>query len=167
MGGCTPDTWGSTVWDTIHLICWTAPESLDPGAQMHYTAFFKSLPYVLPCASCSEHAVSHLEAVPIENAVGSRDALFEWSVQYHNAVNKMLGKPEMSLEVARARWEKRMGAGRKNEPGSKSTGAGVAEGWFMKIAGSPWIYILLSLMVVIGAIGMAWSSIHLRMKQRK
>lgn len=155
MGGYRPDTWGPTVWDTIHLLCWTAPATLDPSAQMRYTAFFKSLPYVLPCASCSEHAISHLDAVPIENAVGSRDALFEWSVQYHNAVNKMLGKPEMTLAAARARWEKRMGPGRKEDgEGAEAEAGRGAEGWLMKVVGNRWVYILLALMVVVGALGL-------------
>lgn len=107
--GYAPDLWGPATWDTIHLLCYTAPETLGAAEQLRYIAFFKALPYVLPCASCSQHLLGHYESHPIENAVASRDSLFEWSVAVHNAVNVMLGKPVMPLETARQRWAKRLG----------------------------------------------------------
>jgi hypothetical protein len=30
---------------------------------------------------------------------------FEWTVQIHNAVNQKLGKPEMTINEAKARWQ--------------------------------------------------------------
>lgn len=37
----------------------------------------------------------------------SNEALFAWSVAAHNAVNRRLGKPEMSLEAAEVYWKDR------------------------------------------------------------
>lgn len=107
--GYAPDLWGPSTWDTIHLLCYTAPESLNATEQLQFVAFFKALPYVLPCATCSQHLLSHYETNPVENAVATRQSLFAWSVQIHNAVNEMLGKPTMTVEEATRRWRTKMG----------------------------------------------------------
>jgi hypothetical protein len=106
--GYAPEIWGPSTWNTIHLLCYTAPETLSAGEQLRYTAFFKALPYVLPCATCSAHLLKHYEDLPIENAVHTGAALFEWSVHIHNTVNRMLGKPEMSVEDAKSIWKKKL-----------------------------------------------------------
>ena len=107
--GYAPELWGPSTWDTIHLLCYTAPATLTASDQLRYTAFFKALPYVLPCASCSQHLLEHYENHPIESYIHSGTALFEWSVHIHNTVNEMLGKPMVSVEDARALWKKRLG----------------------------------------------------------
>lgn len=106
--GYAPERWGSSTWHTIHLLCYTAPPVLSATEQLRYTTFFNALPFVLPCATCSEHLQENYKQYPIEQYVGSQASLFEWSVQIHNAVNRILGKPEVSLETAKALWDKKM-----------------------------------------------------------
>lgn len=140
--GYAPDLWGPSTWHTIHLLCYTAPETLSAGDQLRFTAFFKALPYVLPCATCSQHLLSHYESHPIENAVATRDSLFEWSVQIHNAVNEMLGKPIMTLEDAKARWKTTMG-------GMSATAPDVV---FFQTPMYRWVFIALALFAVVLAV---------------
>jgi hypothetical protein len=103
--GITPAYWGPCVWASIHLICLGAPEQFS-GNQLNYRKFFESLPYVLPCDACKQHLTEHLEKHPMDAALaGGRDSLFTWSVQLHNAVNRSLGKPEMTVEQARHHWD--------------------------------------------------------------
>jgi Erv1 / Alr family len=140
--GYAPDAWGPTVWDALHLLCYTAPETIDVPTQLRYTAFFQSLPFILPCAACSEHLQEHYKAVPIEGAVGSRKALFEWSVALHNAVNIQLGKPVFPVKDAWALWEKRLGGSSPN----------AAEESLVRTTGSKWVYGVLGIAVLVGAI---------------
>lgn len=99
-----PTLWGPHVWAAIHVICLGAPEHFK-GEQLSYQKFFDSLPYVLPCAKCKEHLLQHMEKNPMDAALaGGKTTLFAWSVQLHNAVNKSLGKPEMSVKDAHDHW---------------------------------------------------------------
>lgn len=102
--GLEPVLWGPHVWAAIHMICLGAPEHFA-GEQLSYQKFFDSLPYVLPCAKCKEHLLQHLEKNPMDAALaGGNTTLFAWSVQLHNAVNRSLNKPEMTVADARAHW---------------------------------------------------------------
>jgi hypothetical protein len=126
--GIAPDIWGPSAWQTIHLFCLAAPEVLSATDQLHYTTFFKSLAYVLPCGTCATHYQEHLVTFPIESSVATRESLFEWSVNIHNSANQMLGKPILSLEEAKSYWSAVIaGGGRFGMGASASAGAtGVA-----------------------------------------
>ena len=106
--GLAPDAWGPSVWASIHILCYAAPDELTPAHQQQYIAFFKALPYLLPCSSCSVHLLEHYQSLPVESSVSGRAALFAWSVQLHNAVNELLGKPQWTVEEAEAYWKKRL-----------------------------------------------------------
>jgi hypothetical protein len=97
------------------MICLGAPEHFA-GEQLSYQKFFDSLPYVLPCAKCKEHMLQHLEKNPMDAALaGGQTTLFAWSVQLHNAVNRSLGKPEMTVSDARKHWTSVLEGGKKGE----------------------------------------------------
>lgn len=119
--GLVPDHWGPYVWGAIHLICLGAPEKLDSTQQQAYRQFFEQLPYVLPCASCSEHLQQNLGKVPISGSLATREDLFAWSVRLHNLVNAQLKKPELSLDQARQYWDAIC-------RGTKTPGKGCEEG---------------------------------------
>jgi hypothetical protein len=102
--GLDPKFWGPHVWAAIHLICLGAPESFTDN-QLNYRKFIESLPGVLPCEACRQHLVDNLKATPMDAALaGGKHSLFVWSVKLHNTVNKMLNKPEMSVEDAYKHW---------------------------------------------------------------
>lgn len=102
--GIEPHIWGPSAWATIHLICLGAPEVFK-NEQLSYKKFFDALPYVLPCEKCKQHLIDHLSKTTMDGALaGGRKTLFAWSVQLHNAVNRSLGKPELSVEQALAIW---------------------------------------------------------------
>lgn len=102
--GIEPHIWGPTAWATIHLICLGAPDVLEAD-QLSYKKFFDALPYVLPCEKCRKHLIQHLEKHPMDAALaGGKSTLFAWSVDLHNEVNVMLGKPTMSVQDALKFW---------------------------------------------------------------
>jgi FAD-linked sulfhydryl oxidase len=141
--GIAPDVWGPAAWQTIHLFCLAAPETLSATEQLYYISFFQALSHVLPCSSCAEHFQEHLKTYPIESSVATRDSLFEWSVHVHNAANQMLGKPILTVEAARAHWDKVISkGGNGSSAGAGGMGMGgnaTTSGIFMKL----WITVLL------------------------
>ena len=149
--GYAPDLWGPSTWHTIHLLCYTAPTTLSASEQLRYTAFFKALPFVLPCATCSEHLQAHYTEHPVENYVGSQASLFEWSVHVHNAVNKMLGKPEVSLETATSIWSNHL----KMDASSGSSGIKDADGNRLFGVPSSKVYAILLVVIALFGVGAA------------
>ena len=53
--------------------------------------FFNVLTKVLPCRECKAHLKENLAKLPPK--LDSRKDLFNWSVDLHNLVNTMMGKP--------------------------------------------------------------------------
>jgi hypothetical protein len=68
--------------------------------------FYESLAFLLPCSICREHYKEYLQEKPISTFLDSRTDLIKWTVQIHNKVNKMLGKPEWTLEEVLSYYEK-------------------------------------------------------------
>jgi hypothetical protein len=52
--------------------------------------------------ACVDHYLEFLRTNP--PAFTDRDVYFAWTVDLHNAVNTRLGKPTLSLEIARRAW---------------------------------------------------------------
>ena len=102
LRGIPPRKWGPSAWVFIHYLCLGYPERPTPADADDYRSFFATLPFVLPCQACRSHLADNLQETPPDEALSrGRDALFAWSVELHNMVNKALGKPEMDLDRAR------------------------------------------------------------------
>ncbi len=54
----------------------------------------------IPCGECK----AHWQKLLAETPPGFGEGFFAWGVNAHNAVNRRLGKPEITLEAARERW---------------------------------------------------------------
>jgi hypothetical protein len=85
---------GRVSWDILHRY-----GGCDP-------AFFEAWTYTIPKygCSCSRDFKSILEELPPD--FSSDDAFFIRGVEWHNAVNRKLGKPEITIEEARSIWQK-------------------------------------------------------------
>lgn len=103
-GGISPDMFGPSMWATIHYICLGAGDNVDHVKQNALRQFFTLLPSVIPCGSCSLALPGELQKLPIDESLASSSDLFKWSVALHNSVNRRLGKPEVSVEKAKAFW---------------------------------------------------------------
>lgn len=80
--------WGPSAWKTLHCFCLgTAPHASK-------VAFITAMVAALPCAECRAEAQAYLAAHPPQGD------LFEWSVCFHNSVNRRLGKREVSVAQA-------------------------------------------------------------------
>ena len=56
-----------------------------------------------PCSDCKNHFEEYLRTHPPEESLGGpEDSLFLWTVNFHNAVNYRLKKPQVSYEEAKS-----------------------------------------------------------------
>lgn len=98
--------WGPNLWNSLHSITFDYPDQPTTQDQQQYKQFFHSLKYVLPCAACRKHYSHGLEVtMPIDPALKNRDTLTRWLVQFHNSVNERLGKPVVTYESVKDKYE--------------------------------------------------------------
>lgn len=88
-----PKFWGPHAWIFLHSITMNYPKEPTENDKLIYVKFFKELQNILPCEKCAYNYKRHLEDFPIEEALGSREAMIQWLINIHNEVNKELDKP--------------------------------------------------------------------------
>lgn len=89
-----PAVYGPHFWGTMHI---SALYGSHPEA---FKALVESYVYNLPCKKCRRHFAKLLVEFPVDSVPDP----FVWSVEAHNAVNRQLGKPIISVEEARDIW---------------------------------------------------------------
>lgn len=111
-GGTDPKIWGPKQWYSLHNGAAQYPLNPTSIVRDRMKGFILGLPYTLPCQTCFQHAITYIEskAGELDLIVSSRQNLFKFWVDFHNTVNKRLGKPIISLEDA---WKKFSGTGVK------------------------------------------------------
>ena len=88
-----PAAWGPFFWHTMHIVALGYPESPTYSDKKAAKEFYESLQILIPCPICKVHYQKHLADVPLSPHLDSREALFKWTVDIHNRVNKDLKKP--------------------------------------------------------------------------
>ena len=103
----SPQVFGSPMWFTIHNAAIHYPVgNPSPETKLRMKNFFLSLPVLIPCLTCREHCTAYIEShkSKLDDVTSGRDKLFAFTVDFHNVVNSRLGKPEMSLNTAKAMY---------------------------------------------------------------
>lgn len=96
-----PTIWGKYMWMSIHLIALGYPNNPSQEDKNAYYTYFNELHKVIPCVACSNNYLQHISDMPLtETVLSSRKNLFDWTIDLHNVVNKMLGKEVISKEHA-------------------------------------------------------------------
>jgi hypothetical protein len=97
-----PEVFGPALWFTLHNGAMRYPEEASPIVAEKMKSFILGLPYMVPCENCQSHAISYIEKHydELSEVVKGQKNLFKFFFDFHNYVNKRLGKPEMSLESA-------------------------------------------------------------------
>lgn len=106
-----PSVWGPFFWHTIHIVALGYPKHPTYTDKKSAKEFYESLAFLLPCSVCREHYKEHLQKNPLTPFLDSRMDLMKWTVEIHNQVNKMLGKPQWSMEEVISYYER---LGRRN-----------------------------------------------------
>ena len=91
---------GPGMWFTIHTLSAQARTEKEKKDVIHHIRCLQSK---FPCAECKIHFGNYLTSHPPEETIGKGpDSLFVWSVNFHNAVNHRLKKPQLSIEEAKS-----------------------------------------------------------------
>lgn len=106
-----PRIWGPSMWFVIHTVALTSAPKPTPAQRAASEMFVRSLAGVLPCHLCRTHFAAALDALP-PRVFASRDAFFEWTVNFHNQVNRRIDKPGPMRSVAfwKTFYTKKLGA---------------------------------------------------------
>lgn len=98
MIGMAPTVWGPLFWTTMHIVTLGYSPTPTNEEKEAVIKFFRSLEFVIPCPICRAHYSKFIKDDPVENHVGSRDALIKWLFDVHNNVNTQLNKPVLTWE---------------------------------------------------------------------
>jgi hypothetical protein len=108
-----PSVWGPLFWHTIHIVAIGYPQNPSYAQKRAAKEFYESLSFLIPCPVCREHYQTHLQKMPLTPHLDKREDLFKWTVELHNEVNTLLGKPRL-LESEVLYYYRRIGARGKN-----------------------------------------------------
>ena len=108
-----PEKWGPAGWAWAHREAINFPPR--PGAAEKACALLRLQHFVanLPCPRCRTHAAAYLARNP--PSLGSSEAYQSWVFEFHNAVNRRLGRRAFSfgeysaLYHAEIQWARLMG----------------------------------------------------------
>jgi hypothetical protein len=115
----------------MHIVALGYPKNPTYTDKKCAKEFYESLAFLLPCSICREHYKGYLQEKPIATFLDSRTDLIKWTIQIHNKVNKMLGKPEWTLEEVLSYYEK-VGARNRSPVWTKEDMKEVDYGSFVK-----------------------------------
>lgn len=91
---------GPGIWFTIHTL---AANSRTDSEKEDVIRHIRKLQDRFPCLECKGHFGEYLSKHPPEDTLGgNEDSLFLWTVNFHNAVNYRLKKPQVSYEEAKS-----------------------------------------------------------------
>lgn len=102
----TKSDWANPIWFLIHYIAANLPDRLTQQQAISFKAFIVCLRYLLPCGECNFHMGGYISNVEIDSYLDSKNGVFYWTWEFHNAVNKRLNKPLMKIEDAYSMYRK-------------------------------------------------------------
>lgn len=97
-----PEAWGPRMWAELHA--WALGQGSGVRSQESDSAWLEAFRRRIPVCPCRGHWREVLAALPPPLG-GTPAELFAWTVAAHNAVTRLLGKPEMSQVEAEALWK--------------------------------------------------------------
>jgi hypothetical protein len=99
-----PSVWGPALWFSFHLSASKYPESAGCIQRTQMKAIILGIPVLLACTACKEHAHCYIKKTKDDNKlddiVSGQVKLFNWFVDFHNAVNERLKKRIITYEEA-------------------------------------------------------------------
>lgn len=91
----TKDVWGPVGWRILHIVPLRAKMingSLPVSTQKALKAFITCVALLLPCVACKKHAWQYYSTHSIDEYLSNNFHVFQWTVKFHNEVNKRLNQ---------------------------------------------------------------------------
>lgn len=111
-----PEVWGPIFWGTMHIVALAYPDAPSYAEKKAAKEFYMSMTHILPCSVCRGHFTEIMKAMPVETWLDKRSSLLEWVLAVHNAVNKELGKPEITMADFHRKYKQMADAGLPHPP---------------------------------------------------
>jgi hypothetical protein len=101
-----PTYWGDKLWIVINAIVFSFHEDYTLNVQEHRSlvSFFTSLPELLPCKSCRDHAQLGNGLFDGIQQLKTGKEVQHFVVNVHNTVNERLGKPTLTFEQVKRKY---------------------------------------------------------------
>lgn len=89
-----PTVWGPHAWKFLHIMAENYPHNPCTLVRTKAKQFINALPFMLPCETCSVHAMAFIDehTSELDTIVSSKDTLANFFVKFHNYVNQRYGK---------------------------------------------------------------------------
>ena len=102
MEDVEPQHWGAHAWITEHTIVSALPQTLTKEIKEALSNRVYSMCHLTPCEKCRDHHNSFVGQFPpqFESALDAQT----WWWKYHNYVNRLLGKAELSWDQLQKRF---------------------------------------------------------------
>ena len=101
--------WGPSLWHTLHTISFNYPTNPSEEDKKNYYSFYKNISNVLPCRFCRDNFRENLRKPELKlskSVLKNRESLSKWVYNFHEQVNKNLGKDsKLSYSDVRERYE--------------------------------------------------------------
>lgn len=94
-----PEFWGPFFWRTFHTTAFGYPDNPNKVDKSAYQDFYDNFMKILPCDKCSNSAQRNVLKADWEYILSSRDRLLKWTYDFHDAVNKKLGKESPEFDA--------------------------------------------------------------------
>lgn len=117
-------TWLQGYWLKMHFDARFT--DLNPEGRNHFVNNIKYNSATFPCDECRPHFIKYVSDNPPEND----ESMLYWTVKFHNAVNKRLGKKEFTMDEALATYT----IGTEIRPACASCGNTPSKGKWNKIS---------------------------------
>ena len=103
--GISPQLWGPSTWNFLHLSVLAEPDDFDKGRLILYKQLYTLLQELLPCEKCRLHLKDNMKHLKNIESLKTKRELFDWTTELHNRVNKINNKPIYSYDSAFKLWD--------------------------------------------------------------
>ena len=100
----SPLIWGPHLWHVLFTFALSYPEQPNAITKRKYYDFIQNLPVFLPNAEIRKSFGALINEYPVQPYLKTRDSLVHWVYFIHNRVNRMIGRPEITLFEAMDRY---------------------------------------------------------------
>lgn len=91
--------WGRYAWFFLHCVTITYPNKPTDIDKNNYKIFFTLLQFILPCKTCRNNYLDHIQKYNIDEYLDNKDSLVYWLFLIHNEVNKKTKKYKMNYNI--------------------------------------------------------------------
>ena len=99
-----PEVWGPHYWFFLHTIAESYPKTPNDVTKKKYYDFIQNMPLFIPIEEMGNKFSEMLDKYPVSPYLDNRYSFVRWVHFIHNKFNVLLGKEEISLPRALAKY---------------------------------------------------------------